>query len=178
MPRSAAAIDHRGPALRVQPRPASVGGTARFRDVERRPPRKLIGRAMRRQERVDRGHPRPPRAVTRGRYTEFTLARAGARAASVASICSSGKKTSAHGRRHQRTEGRPEVGEGRPAADRRPALLRPSRPHAALLDPRRGVHRGGVRRRLRVRRLVDPRVPGDPGVPWSPTRPRRTSTPS
>jgi hypothetical protein len=41
---------------------------------------------------------------------------------------------SAHGRRHQRTEGRPEVGEGRRAADRRPALLRPSRPHAALLD--------------------------------------------
>jgi hypothetical protein len=50
---------------------------------------------------------------------------------------------SAHGRRHQRTEGRPEVGEGRRAADRRPALLRPSRPHAALLDPLRGVHRGG-----------------------------------
>jgi hypothetical protein len=29
-----------------------------------------------------------------------------------------------------------------------------------------------------VLRLVDPRVPGDPGVPWSPTAVRRTSTPS
>ena len=51
---------------------------------------------------------------------------------------------------------------------RRHPLLRPSRAHAALLDPRARAHRGRLRGRARLRRLVDPRVPGDPGVGHAP----------
>ena len=52
--------------------------------------------------------------------------------------------------------------------DRRPPLLRPARADAALLHARVAAHRGHVRGRLRLRRVVDPRVPGDPGVGHDP----------
>ena len=52
--------------------------------------------------------------------------------------------------------------------DRRPPLLRPAGPDAALLGARAPAHRGGVRGGLRLRRLVDPRLPGDPGVGHDP----------
>ncbi len=64
-------------------------------------------------------------------------------------------------------------GEGERGGDRRLPVLRPAGPDAALLGPRVRAHRGSVRRRDRVRRVVDPRVPGDPGVGHAPgARPR------
>ena len=51
---------------------------------------------------------------------------------------------------------------------RRRALLRPAGPHAALLDARSTSSPRTCSRRARVRRLVDPRVPGDPGVRHAP----------
>ena len=47
-------------------------------------------------------------------------------------------------------------------------FCRPPRTDAALLDPGERVHRRDVRGRPRLRRVVDPRVPGDPGVGHAP----------
>ena len=61
-----------------------------------------------------------------------------------------------------------EPGPGRRHRDRRLPVLRPARPDAALLGPGARAHRGRLRGRLRLRRLVDPRLPGDPGVRHAP----------
>ena len=62
---------------------------------------------------------------------------------------------------------------GRGGRHRRHPVLRPAGADAALLDPRARAERGRLRGRPRLRRLVDPRVPGDPGVGHAPDpRPR------
>ena len=61
-----------------------------------------------------------------------------------------------------------EAGQGRGRRGRRRPLLRPARPHAALLDPGARADRGRLRGGSRLRRLVDPRLPGDPGVGHAP----------
>ena len=58
--------------------------------------------------------------------------------------------------------------QGQRHRDRRRSVLRPAGADAALLGARARAHRGRVRGRSRLRRLVDPRVPGDPGVRHAP----------
>ena len=57
-----------------------------------------------------------------------------------------------------------EVRQGRGRRDGRRPLLRPARCHAALHRPGVVVRPVGLRRRTRLRRLLDPRLPGDPRV--------------
>jgi len=85
---------------------------------------------------------------------------------------------SAHGRRQQRTEGRPELAKdaGPQTVDLRfcdlPGLMQHfSIPVEEFTEEGFADGYGFYGSSIRG-------YPGDPGVPWSPTMPRRTSTPS
>ena len=69
----------------------------------------------------------------------------------------------------QRTrERRTEARQGQQRRDRRRSVLRPAGSDAALLGAGSRADRGRLRGRSRIRRFVDPRVPGDPGVGHAP----------